>query len=160
MPRNTKVRLTAAGKPDRRFGKKRVAVKRPRKARKTSKAKAYEGSAQFSQSTGQVGGQTDPAWAERERNRTREDRLYQLSSGAFITAIQVSGGAVPQGQDARQFVRIAREILSEMETPTARPVPIANAKRHPAMDPANASPVLDDDPFADDLSLIEEPALS
>lgn len=48
-----------------------------------------------------------------------DDRLFNVAHSMLLTAIGTRG-AVPSGDEIRQFVREAREFMSELSKPTPR----------------------------------------
>lgn len=56
------------------------------------------------------------------RARRREERIADFAFSTLIAAQMPGAGlALPEDQDARDLVRIAREIYAEIDQPTTRP---------------------------------------
>ena len=58
------------------------------------------------------------------RERRREERIADFALGSLLSAIQGSmGQSMPAEGDARDLVRLARTVFSEIDQPTEPPEP-------------------------------------
>lgn len=67
-------------------------------------------------------------------NAVRRDELFTLSRDLLLTAISAAGGAPRDEQQARELVRLARAVQSEVDTATPRITAKATVTPHADLD--------------------------